>query len=435
MTFFFTLVFMFLVYWRPQDWLFPQLYGVPLLDVITGVALLAMIIEMDVGRIKFPKGLPQVYLLGGLWLASILSHVAHGYFGGVVATIPEVLKICFFALLLLCVLDSPKRLRWVVRLLVVMSLFMAVHGMLQADGGYGFGPVRPYFVKARGDTPAYFRTQFYGIFNDSNDMAQVLATSVPLSFVVVRRGRFLSFLVGVCCSIVLYLGIRTTHSDGGMVALAAGGGVMLITLMPARWVPRLLFLGVLGGLAATPFAGPMFDVSAHDRVLVWGVANEAFKSNLIFGTGYNMFWVAAGSSAPHNAFVECYTELGVFGYWFWFSLLLLGVMGCWRGRAVLAEHRDTVELNWLFRFSGMAMAAMVGMCASSYFLTRAFHFPTFFLIAMLGAVPRTVERYVPESAPLLTLDRRMFLFLTATVFGSLFYIYMSIIIFNKLWYG
>jgi hypothetical protein len=436
MTFFFTLVFMFLVYWRPQDWLVPQIYGFPILDATTFLALLALLMEADQGRVKFSKHMPQIYILPGLLFAAVMSHVPHTYFGGITATFPEVFKICFFTLLLLSILDSPARLRAIARLLVAMSLFMAVHAFLQYKYGKGFGPQAPVWAPPFKDEPGHFRTLFYGIFADSNDMAQTLATSIPLSFVMFRRRNFLTLLIGVACSVVLYVGIETTHSDGGMVALVAVGGIMLITFFPARWVPTLLVVGIVGGLAMCPFAGAMLDVSAHDRVVFWGHANEVFKHNPVFGIGYGMFWSVAHGTAAHNAFVDCYTEIGLFGYWFWFSLLMLAVMGSYRVRVAVAKNRSDPEAAFLFRFSGMALAAIVGFSASSYFLSRAFHYPYFFLFALLGAMPTIAQKYLPEgSGPLVRLDGRTILLLTVGSVGSVLYVYFSIIILNRVWFG
>jgi len=55
MTFLFTFIFMIFVFWRPQDWLIPALFGWPILDVIVGIALLAMLLEIDSKKIHFPK--------------------------------------------------------------------------------------------------------------------------------------------------------------------------------------------------------------------------------------------------------------------------------------------------------------------------------------------------------------------------------------------
>jgi len=113
MTFFFTAIFIFLVFWRPQEWLFPWLFGWPILDAIVFMALLSLLIESDQRRIRFPKNRPQIYLLFGLWIAAITSHVVHTYFIGMMETIPAVFKICFFTILLFCVQqthDKPHNL-------------------------------------------------------------------------------------------------------------------------------------------------------------------------------------------------------------------------------------------------------------------------------------------------------------------------------------
>ena len=82
MTFFWALIFMFMVFWRPQDWLWPWMRGWPVLDVVVAIALLAMLLETSMDRIRIRKEVPQVWLLLGLWLATLMSHVAHGYFAG-----------------------------------------------------------------------------------------------------------------------------------------------------------------------------------------------------------------------------------------------------------------------------------------------------------------------------------------------------------------
>jgi len=435
MTFFFTLLFMFMVFWRPQDWLVTALYGWPVLDVVVSVAMLSLVLEVDQGSLRFPRRVPQVYILIGLWFATLMSHVPSTYFGGLMATLPETFKVCFYTLLLICALDRPARIRTVARMLVVMSLFMSVHAILQHEREYGFGPILPMYVPAYLGKSAEIRTRFYGIFNDPNDMAQMFAASVPLSFVLFRRGGFFSFLVGVACSVVLGFALWTTHSDGGLVSLVVVLGIMVISWFPARWSPRLMILAIVGGLALCPLSSAFMDVAAHERVIYWGLANEVFKSNMLFGIGEGMFWQVAKSRASHNAFVCCYTELGLFGYWFWFSLLVLGILGCWRVRRLLAGRRDG-EARWLYRFSAMALAAVTGFAASSYFLSRTFVYPFFFLFGVLAALPRVTEDHLPEvTEPIVKLDSPTVLFLTLGSVGSVIYIYISILLLNKAWYG
>ena len=56
MTFALTCIFIIMVFWRPQEWLIPSLYGWPLLDVVIYGALLSLLIETNEGKLRFPKG-------------------------------------------------------------------------------------------------------------------------------------------------------------------------------------------------------------------------------------------------------------------------------------------------------------------------------------------------------------------------------------------
>jgi len=102
-------------------------------------------------------------------------------------------------------------------------------------------------------------------------------------------------------------------------------------VLPVRWLPYAGALALAGYLVLCAMGGSvLLDQSARERVVFWGYGNMAFKHNPIFGIGYGMFTELYEDRAAHNAFVTCYTDLGLFGYWFWFNLLQLGMLGTWR---------------------------------------------------------------------------------------------------------
>ena len=410
------------------------LFGWPLLDAVFYLALLGLLVEIDQGSVKSPKHLPQAWMLLGLWVASIFSHLAHTYFAGIMFTWDEVLKICFFTLLLISILDHPKRLRAVAGLFVFMACTMAVHAILQQTRGYGFAYQRPLPIPEIGNKPAHLRSMFFGIFSDPNDLAQILVTAMPFSFVLLKRKSFLSFLIGCGVTWLLVVAALHTHSRGGYVAMATMAGVMFVLLLPARWMPVLLVLLTIGGLAATPLSVGFLDASAHDRVVYWGLANQVFIHNPIFGIGFNMFWQVADGAASHNAFVLAYTEIGLFGYWFWFMLIFVGLLGVVRTRITLTGNRNP-DAVWLRMYAGMSLAGMSGFLAGAYFLSRAFVYPLFFLMAMLGSVTELAQEHLPEGHPPLVDAKKDILILGSFVtFGSIVYIYLSIIFLNKAFY-
>lgn len=436
MSFFLTLTFIFLVFWRPQEWLVPALFGWPILDAIVYASLLGLLIEVDQGKYRMPRT-PAVPLAAGLWIATILSHVPHTYFQGILNTIPETFKFCFFTVLLLVVVDRVSHIRTVVVVMVGSAVIMTVHALMQQRTGYGFaysGPLMVFKIKT-GLWEA--RSQFFGIFGDPNDLGQFLAAMIPLCFAIYRRPNPMAFTISLVLAVFLFQGLLATHSRGGMVALAAAVATMVCLRLPTRWLPYAGGLALVGFLVACAFRGAgMLDMSAQERVVFWGLGNRAFKSNPVFGIGYGMFWqITSTSRAAHNAFVACYTEVGLVGYWFWFSLLQLGMIGAWRSRMALRRPRNAAQA-YMRRLCGLSIASAAGFAAGGYFLSRAFIFPFFFLFGLLNAIPLIVQKMLPEEhQPLLDVRRDVYGAGTLSTLFSVLYVYVSILILNKVFYG
>lgn len=435
MTFPLTIIFMFLVFWRPQEWLLPWLYGWPLLDGIVFVSLLSLMMESDQGQIRFTKS-PAVWLSIGLWVATALSHLAHTYFQGMINTVADSFKYCFFLILLLSVLDRPHRIRMVYMVIVAVTVVMAIHCLMQQRVGYGYNGLRPLmnFRPVTGDWER--RSYFFGIFGDPNDTGQMLACCIPLVFAIPRRMHPVAWIGCIGVAWLLFQALLSTHSRGGMLAFVATVATMVMIRLPARWLPYLAIAGLLAGLGICLVKGSaFFDASARERIVFWGLANQEFKKAPIFGLGYGMFWQVAGDRAAHNAFVTCYTEVGLLGYWFWFSLLQFGVIGCWR--TMRAFHRPKTEVQrYLKRAAGLSIAAMVGFSAGAYFLSRAFVFPIFFLFAILSSIPLIAQRHLPEDhPPLQNVATDIWGLGTLSTIGSVIYIYVTILILNKGYYG
>jgi hypothetical protein len=437
LTFALTSIFVALVFWRPQEWLLPFLEGWPILDVVVALAAVAFVIEVRENRLRLPLDMPQVYLLPGLWSAAILSHVAHTYLAGALGAIVPAFKMCFFALLLMCAADRPARLRVLARIFIVMACIMSVHALLQEKRGFGFAglePLRFWKWTEFGFVP-YTRTLFFGIFQDPNDFAQILATALPFAFVIMRRRSVFSVALAWAIVWLVVRGILSTRSRGGLVALTTVTVLFLTMRIRGRWQPWVMGVLISAALIAMPFASPILDQSAHDRVVFWGLANEEFRRTPLFGVGFGMFVEICDDAAAHNAFVQCYTEVGVYGYWFWIGLLLMGLLGAWRARAALARFGDT-ESVWMRRFTEATICGALGYTASSYFLSRAFVQPTFFITAILAATYLATCNYLgPENVAPFRPRRDLLVTNTAAAVGSILYIYASIRILNRIWYG
>lgn len=408
------------------------MYGWPVLDVITYMAIACLFMEAGQKSMPFPKT-PAIALAVGLFLASVMSHVAHGYFQGVMITVPETFKLCLFLVLLLMVVNSVQRLRWVLFVFLIAAIVMAIHAIMQEMTGIGFAGQLPFSVWNQKAECWVSESKFFGIFDDPNDLGQFLATCMPLVFAAPKRLSVMTFLIGVCIVWLLADAMLATHSRGTLVGVVATVACMVFLLLPTRWLPYVGGLALIGGLVVCAFlGGALLDESARDRVMFWGEANQYFKHNPIFGGGFGLFEEISGSNrAAHNAFVLCYTELGLFGYWFWFNMLTLGVIGCWRTR-VAFRHPATPEQAYLKRAAGFAIAAMTGFAASSYFLSRAYQFPLFFLFATLASIPVIARQYLPANhPPLINFRKDVLITGTLTSLSSVLYIYITILLLNR----
>ncbi len=154
----------------------------------------------------------------------------------------------------------------------------------------------------------------------------------------------------------------------------------------------------------------------------------------------------------NNAFVHCYTEIGIVGYWFWFGLLSLGILGVWRTRRAMQGAMGTDD-EWLRWTAGLVLAAITGFSVSAYFLSRAFVFPFFFLCAMMAVLPRLATRMLEEESEeqdegsdqldvpaeeqpnLLGSGKDIWILNSAVAVVSIFYIYFSIVLLNRAFYG
>jgi hypothetical protein len=436
MTFPLTLIFIWLVFWRPQEWLFPWMFGWPLLNAIFYMALVGLLAEAGQGAIKFPKT-PAVGLAVGLWIASLTSHMAHGYFQGLLNTYQETLKICVFLVLLLVVVNSISRLRWVISVLLMGAVLMAIHSVLQARTGVGFSGLEPIRFYYEFKDRWVQQSLFFGLFSDPNDLGQFLATCIPLVFALPKRLGFVALVISVAVVWLLGEGLLATQSRGTFIGVVASVACMLFMALPVKWMPYVAGVALIGGLAVCVLGGGgLLDSSARDRVVFWGYANQYFKSHPLFGGGYGMFGEITGTDrAAHNAYVCCYSELGFFGYWFWFNMLTLGVIGCWRTRVAFSKPKNVAQA-YLKRAAGLCIASISGFAASSYFLTRAYVFPLFFLFGILASIPMIAKKYLPEDhPPLVDFHKDVLLLGTVASIASILYIYMSILFLNRAYGG
>ena len=385
---------------RPQAWA-PllrgfSLFGFGLMDFIMGFALLAWFAEIGQKGWKFKK-IPQNWLMLGLVSAVFMSHMRHTNLGDAISAVGEFGKVFIYYILIASLLTSTRRVKGLISMMVIGCLFMSIHGIMQAHTGAGFGGAAPLIQHGE-----LIRVRAFGTFHDPNDLALILVTCLPFLFGEVLSGentapwRFLNLLPIPFLLYCIYL----TNSRGGWLALAVMALVFCLIYL------RKKFLGIVLGILAVPVVfmlGPSRVGSVtstggavEGRLLAWGYGNRMLKRFPLFGVGRGRFAIFAGENiSPHNSFVQCWAETGLFGYFFWVGLIWATLQDGW---AFITSKADGPEARRLKELSRAGIAALVGYMSAAFFLTRTFHHCPYILFGLFAAMRNIHMQQIEESA-------------------------------------
>jgi len=403
------------LYLRPQDYV-PGLVGAPVMLLI-GVATIALfVLHMAIQKRQIRVAhAPQNWVMLWFFAAILLSQMRTLVVAGVVSAATEFLAILMMYFLIANLVDTPRRLGFVIKLLVVLTVALAVQGIVQYYTGFGLGGQETYEG----------RIQAIGIFSDPNDLGLALVMVMPFLFLqLFERAKpaekFFAFLTLAVLAYALYL----TQSRGGLMAFGA-----LLMILLSRRLGKVLGYGV-GGLAmlALFVVGPRMstisteEASAYGRIQAWGIGIDLFEQFVPFGVGYNNFTEYHFRTA-HNSFVLCAAELGIFGLYAWVMLIYLSVKNNTfiahelknRGERTLALYVDTLRYS------------LIAYCLGAYWLSRTYSELLFIMIALSTAVTQMFVRSSDEKFVLFERKDFVYAFL-CTIGGWLFtklFLYMA----------
>jgi O-antigen ligase len=104
--------------------------------------------------------------------------------------------------------------------------------------------------------------------------------------------------------------------------------VILFGFKDKLGVVKSLVIAVMGTVAVTALnvsGGRGMDNDDGGRVALWGTGLQVFKAHPLFGVGPGNFSNFNGNfQTAHNSYILGMAELGVFGYFFWMSLIVSG---------------------------------------------------------------------------------------------------------------
>lgn len=377
MQFIILLIYTLVVLIRPQEWI-EGMAGFPIVSILANITIALCFMAVATRKLKIPR-VPENYLMLGLFFATLMSHVANTNLEGLIMAFKEFSKITIFYFLTLIIVDSVNKVKILSWAFILSAIFMAINGILQFYKGMGL-VASPLII----DELGVKRITGVGIFGDPNDVCLFFVMILPLvlALLLEKRGFFQSFLA-VIFSILITWGVWLTNSRSGMLAFI----IALLVFFRRRfkgmqWVMIAgICLVIIIAFLPSRLTGKIIDLSSRERVIFWGYGNIAFKSHMLFGVGYNMLWLYSDNKASHNSFIQCYGELGIFGYFFWagmFYSVILGLskLDLYRKTKPALCGKDMVLLAEAF------IASLCGYLTISMFLSRTYLVPLYIFLAL-----------------------------------------------------
>jgi O-antigen ligase len=255
--------------------------------------------------------------------------------------------------------------------------------------------------------------QFSTFFNP-NLLANYCAMALPLalSLLFLRRGKFLSFL-SLVAALIIFGGLASTRSKGGLLALAIALLVFALAVFKARGpliknmlrahkklaIISALLLLILGGALVQKTVVPRLmaansgeDNSTQFRLYTWQGTTHMIAARPVFGWGpgcyssaYPQFAITGFTLTAHQVWLQLASESGVIA-----ALLLLAACGA----AALKGWRALATEHWPLAAGGLASLAAFfvhGLTDAGWSLI-SIALLLMIVLALLGSLPEEKNR-------------------------------------------
>jgi probable O-glycosylation ligase (exosortase A-associated) len=399
-TFYVLLLYLWLNYFRPDQWLWSDFTQPLHLLFLVGVwVAVGMLLSRDA---KPPSS--RIWLFGAFLaqgLASTLLSQAVDYSWHYWTEFATITAICFAILLL--VNTTP-------RLYLTLTIIALSLGLASAKQGYVYLILHP----------GGMNTNTSPMFGDNNGVAVGMTMLVPLCLTLaeistIRWSRW--FWWGIASG-TLFRGIFT-YSRGGFLALLAVGvhyllrskrrGVALVgsalvigitlTVLPQQFWDRM------NTIPHSEEGEAQMDRSSASRLHFWRVAVDMANASPILGVGQNAYNVVydkfdfshgefGSGRSVHSMWFGILAERGYFGF-----LIFVGVIGgafldLWRTRHCARRRPDLPELQELAKYSTGMEAALIACAVGGAFVPFQYNEFAWHLMALAVACRQIAARVV-----------------------------------------
>jgi putative inorganic carbon (hco3(-)) transporter len=394
--FFYLLAYLVVLYIRPHEYIeaFAEWRVLPTL-------LIAAFVCWIITQRKSFEAL-HFRLLPLLAVVMALSVVITGWVGGGIAVLIEFTPVVILFFMLATTIDTLRRLQQVFLTLSVCVALIALHGIDQSWSGIGW----------TGATLSQeTRIRYIGFLHDPNDLAMALVMVLPMSLYLASRfGLVLRVFFYTVAGVVLYA-IYLTNSRGAMLAIGAMlllYGVLRYGVMKSLFIVPLLAAPLLAFAPSRIAEISADEPSAEGRIEAWYHGFQLFFSRPLFGVGNGFFVDTYGGHTAHNSFVLALSELGLIGYFFWFSIIALSWLMLHRlvFSAVPNDMKAEVVREWeaLRTAARTLWYGYVGGLACAFFLSRSYVVILYLHLALIVALFQMARAVRSDFPPLLWHD-------------------------------
>jgi O-antigen ligase len=260
-----------------------------------------------------------------------------------------------------------------------------------------------------------------GAFGNPNDLAIVLALTLPLSFYlfIIFQSALLKLVWAIVAIVLCYVSVLTLSRSGFLALLSA---VLVLAIhFGVKTGKKAMIVGiVVGTILVLVIAAPESYTSRIQSIFNSeldgpGIRSDATGSresrrqlmiksiettikNPVFGVGPGQFAEASGSwHVSHNIFLQFSTECGLPGLFIFLLLLSQSFRNLRRAETSLTKMSE----GWIL--VGALRASLVAFLVGSFFSNFGYLFLTYFLFSLTAALNQvtrleTDSRYVQTVA-------------------------------------
>lgn len=329
------------------------------------------------------------------------------------------LKITVMTFAIAWLIKSPRDFQWAVSLFMLSALLVGL--VVIYNKVHGLGLVEGTRVTIQNETLTNTGNdpiRSINVLGDPNDLALILLFpfAYALAFTLSPRTGLNRFL-GIITAPALLMAIVFTQSRGGLIGVLCTGAAIL-----RKYVRSRILLIAIGACAAIGLAMAMglserssggfkdyqdggLDESSMSRIHAWRAAISMAVSRPLTGVGLSNYvpnywfhtpeWLGHNKTA-HSAWFEALAEIGFPGV----IVLVLLIYGALRtsflNHKVLIANRAP---RTLVATAEATFAALVGLCAAGTFLSIAFNWPFYIIIALTASMQIYIANNITPSTP------------------------------------